>query len=546
MAAAILSATESAPTLSVSGPPDSATLKQEAATHLSKFYSDHPNARSVPGSPERYIDGVFTTHKALIDRWGGWRFEYTSNEILPTLPDDIIHDVLSEVREEWQLGRRKSGKAVTPLQFRSYRTNPDELLYCRQFGCCVPTPDFCSPLWESRYWGGTGQTVDYASQCAVTIRRGQAVPSAVLADVRKRFAHVPSYVQFWETLFERLGVHWAGYRGLTIVLSCLPSDFLRLGTLGEDTCYRVGGENEHSKYNIALVPNSVVGFIYRKTQDVPCNKVAGRCWGVLAPGAHGAAFTNFYLLDQEHVLPGLQRAVGAALGLTEPIKQHTDDDELFGHLCDYAYVNDDGVSVTTGEECSTHDRVASEIQKAIGRFSIAGYSLGIGETCDDCHEFVDDGDAVHCAFCDDGLLCPDCVRRTACCNVCVCPSCRDEHVTNCEHCNQLVCADDCENAVRCSDRDTAYCAQCAAKYTVTCTECGNATANAEVCYLTQAAFCGDCASGKLATCHRCGEHVVRSVRTRCPKCERVRCDACLIPDEPNTTRSLCAECRGMV
>lgn len=521
--------------------PDDDTLIAEAEQAIAKFYDKHSDSRKLRGTPKAFARRVLNRHRALVKLWGGWRMQWTSSAVLPTLPDAITSEVICEVQNEWLCGRRKTGKPIVPVCLRQYDKARDAL-YCEHFQCCVPYPVEDALLWQQRIWPYDDDEVEYASHHKVKIRKGQAVTRVVLADVRKRFGdRSPSYVQFWETILERLGTHWSGYRGVSVVLSCAPADFLRLGTYGENSCYRPGGEQERSKFNIAQVPNSVVALFYKTDAELAKDAVRGRAWGILAPKAGGAALTNFYLLDTNLVTPSLKLAIPAALASAPIVTVSTSHDDALDDLGSYAYLNNDVLLFASGPLAN----LRHEVDEHIATFAKGGEYYDEGRECG-CGVMVNNEDARQCADCHE-WCCEDCIEVTTCCEIHYCHECAQ--TVECDACASVVCRSDCGTVVVVvSDgSEVHYCARCAARKALTlCAECGRYTTAPARCALTGTAYCHNCAPERLSSCSRCDQPVMRRVRTRCGSCARVRCDACAVPGETNTPRSECAECQGLV
>jgi hypothetical protein len=347
----------------------------DAETKRLEKYFVESDARCRPKMEVRdFVAFTLRRHIALVRNWGNWS---KSMDAPPSVrPSEEIVEVVEALVDKWRRGVKQKTRELPPLPFLGYedideeRYNVDEAtetqnltaLYCQTFGCHFPLPIRLSPLLAARTYSGEDGELLYASSCSVKIRKGQAVSKAVLADVRKRFKAHEQYVSFWEALFEALGVTWASGKPAKFVLSCAPSDFVKLGTLGEDSCYREGGEYEQAKLHIAQIPNSVCLLVYRG------DTVIGRAWGILAPKAGGGEFTNFYLTPKQQLLPGLSLALKKALELSgEPkaVSRNTLWPALAEISSSDIFLNDDGfIMAPEGKAEAVHD----EVKKAVDRY----------------------------------------------------------------------------------------------------------------------------------------------------------------------------------
>lgn len=355
---------------------------------LEAHYRKHPGARVHPDTPfPRFVNNCFKRHRTLIQHWGGWSKSIQVTEVMQS-PDQIV-DTITPILKRWREGAQLKNKTLPPVPMllrsdledfdspeQAYERLEATGAYCQLFGCHRPTPILFSPLYANRTYKGRDGSIPYATGCSVNLRSGQAVSRAVLSDVKRRFKQDPTYVAFWEAVFESLGIVWAGGKPATFKFSTAPTDFLRLGNLGENSCFRDGGEFEKSKLYLAQVPNSVVVIIERD------KRVIGRCWGILAPKAGGGEFSNFYLSPRHQLIPGLRAALREALEVNDQLEVNEDDfsSAINGLNSALIYLNEDTVMLHPENKSGA---VEDELSSAVNRFDKAHLHVSAGDSDDD-------------------------------------------------------------------------------------------------------------------------------------------------------------------
>lgn len=501
---------------------------------------------------KEYLKRVIDAHIDLIELFGGWRWHSQSFAEMP-LSADQVTKLITEEKTRWLRGatlyendrkRAPEKQKAIPL---TQMFSPADLIWCGKFGCHFPEPVPSHDLWRAgRYTAPDGAKEaleQYASQLSVKIRTGQAPTRAVLAEVRKIFKEHPEYVRMWESICEKIGIAWQASKGNPITFSCAPVDFIRMGHFGEGgSCYATGGGQEHSKYNISMIHNSVMYLFYSRDDGhqnpmtLRPQKVIGRAWGLIDVDNQGAAATNIYLLYFKQVQPSMEAAFEQLFGwrVTGGLPQG----QSFTPFTRYAYTNNDtnlfaakanldavqrGIArqVTLPESEQHHRVVCVGCGTAYGHASML-FKCGCGN-----------------------LVCETCARVTACCGAKYCTRCKPV-MTNCSGCDKATC-DRCTSNQGvpsiCTDTKKQYCTECAGKALTACGYCRKLTSTPSKCAIKGDVACQVCAKEKHRICDRCHETVSLEYVTRCSGCKERRCDRCLKDGESTEPKALCAACQ---
>lgn len=338
-----------------------------------------PPAPGKPKTPMRvpledFVKKSFMLHRRLFQRWNGWRFQ---GEIFLT-DDRVSAEIVAQ--EEWnsftrQIQNLLRDKVIKPAEGEGvnlYSVTPSRTLYAHQilsqknFATSYPAgvdavagqlhteldPEKEHKIFIGRCASGANQYGPCLKEMYVPIRVGQRVSAAVMRCLTENEVSQP-LLATWEKLFQRLGeLAWGSQKtAVQTTLSVAPSSFIRLGTLGENSCYRHGGEGEYSKYWLAGdCPDSFVALFRRVPMSAPVVKIAdkedvqlpqwgtqgvgipqrspapspvcARAWGIAWP-EHGAMVSNFYQLPREMLMPSLLKTVRQALDIGEDELQAT-------------------------------------------------------------------------------------------------------------------------------------------------------------------------------------------------------------------------------
>lgn len=340
--------------LAVSVVAERQALFEAELRRIRKFYADNPSALEPVGGLDTYVRLCFQRHAPLLRHWGEWWSSFHGKNIL--VDQEEISNTLERVSAQWQQGFHTKKTTHPPLRFLQNSVTELTQKFCDLFGCHMP-PVADERIFVTRVWQHADEDIEVAAGITVKLRKGQAPSRVVLAAVKKRYPDNPTYLAYWQNLFEVMGVLWASAKPAEFRLTAAPSDFLRLGDVGENnSCYATGNTFEKARLYLAQIPNSVVLFVYRGS------KIIGRAWGILAPKAGGAEFTNFYLTPRETLLPGLKLAVQHALQLSVPVEEADTGLDLSES---YAYLNGDEVLLAPkGKERAVRD----EIKVALSKF----------------------------------------------------------------------------------------------------------------------------------------------------------------------------------
>jgi hypothetical protein len=258
--------------------PDKERLIAEEVTAVEAFINQEGGMKPTLefASTRAFVERCYEVHESLIRRWGGW--EYAGDPVQEeSVPKDVVRDI-------WK-GVVYGG---VPEMMNSY--------------------GFATKTWT----GGTAP-FQYSHRCYVPLRKGQLVSRKVLADVAKLHGKDSTNYTVWSAFFEKLGHLWKAKDARRVVVSCAPSRFMWLGSYGENSCYKPGDENEHSRLNLPLIPNSVILLMY-ETAPFTTNNVKGRMWGLCSEKS-GFILCNKYLFTYNTWAKAVNAALAAALGV---------------------------------------------------------------------------------------------------------------------------------------------------------------------------------------------------------------------------------------
>lgn len=322
-------------------------------------------------SVEDFVQRSYMLHRNLFERWKGWRFRGE-----PFVVEDTSY-AETVAKEEWSAFLRQLGNLRRDGQINEYETRaacqiatsyailaPHQILaqktlaakyYMQDDGLhgqlhADLDPKADHQLYLGSTHGAANQYGRYPKDIIARIKVGQRVSASIMRALEELDVS-PHLKAAWEKLLQRLGELAWGNQNTSIqtTLSIAPSSFIRLGTLGENSCYRHGGEGEYSKYWLAGdCPDSFVALFHRITAPkvrveedpkyepaqfspagpvafpVPDSKapmnVAARAWGIAKPGL-GALVSNFYQLPRQMLMPSLLKTLSKALGLPDSIEQ---------------------------------------------------------------------------------------------------------------------------------------------------------------------------------------------------------------------------------
>lgn len=387
-------------------------------------------------------EAVLSNNRHLITRWGGWRW------LSPT----IFHDTRTYTN---------ATAYFQGLFDTFYSPNTGRFILAADYSLqemlerkMLPYPDTTSPLWQSRTWEGESGKVRYASKHVVSIRNGQSVARAVLAEVKKDFGRegrlecaddLTWYLAAWEKFFERMGNVWAQERAkdsYNILLSTSPGDWASLGcVVNEGSCYGVEGGYEGSKYRLCQIPGAFVGFLVRHDDDQSVHSsirdhvqanVLGRFWGIQAGNAvvltngYARRGTPYSIYDIYRIAQGV---IHEAFGVPT-LGQSKEDSDVLERLDAICYLNDSSVLLTPSGE--NPDLLARGIESALRNWTnYDDFAGDCRETCDRC------GDRMECNTCTDcgAEVCGECSASCAECRDITCHACSAE----CVQCYSIVC-----------------------------------------------------------------------------------------------------------
>jgi hypothetical protein len=526
-------------------------LVDEEVARLMVFYKDREfrNALKPKWPVEEYVRRVVDAHLPMIIRFNGWRWHSGPLGALG-IEESTMRDLMADVIYAFQ---------DTEVPLRQWSTLGDQQL-CMALGCHLPFPIYNYDLFRARTWepatkGVKEQQFEYASRTFARIRAGQKVASAVLAEIKKKFSGSPAYVMMWERIFERLGQAWGSMRNVGITMTVAPSDIMRFGHLGENSCFRTGGAHEVSKLNIPLIQNSFGLMFYRdgvNADNIPAphelrqNAIAGRAWGVLDLENEGAVLTNMYLTQWVAMRPSIIMALSDLFGF----QNLTVFEKNFGSLNDlarngYAYVNGDCHIVAHPDRSEqVHEHIAARVEDFLTA-KLQHKKIG----CNSCGTYHTDGAVTPCAC--GAYSCASCRTNCACCDREGCQSCTGRSGHTCGGCSVAMCTH-CVRAARdsqCRICRTVYCPNCVGD---AMQSCGVEGCTRRVCVSTRCSqsccvggtrMCTEHAQELLRRCDRCRNTVHMDHVTRCSGCFSRRCDNCRQDGEDVTPRSLCNDCQ---
>ncbi len=501
-----------------------------------------------------YLKRVIDRHIDLMEAFGGWRWHSTPFENMP-MPDSQIQTIIETASREWQRGailyaneKGKTPEKMAPVPIMNWESEADAV-FCSVFGCHLPYPKSTSyDLWRARMYSGRGEKErieEYAARTSFKIRDGQAVSRAILTEVRKVYKDHPNYVKMWESIAEKMGVGWAASKGNPVTLSFAPVDFLRCGHYGEaNSCYRTGGQQEHSKYNLSMIVNSVMGIFYdvsakdhKSSLLLRKEKPVARCWGILDMENQGGLFSNLYLLQWPQVTSSLEAALKQAFNWD--VKGGLPTEGATQNFYKYAYTNGDnnifGVKATL-----------ALVQKGVNEQSKMMDAIQHTKTpCGSCATPFGHPDMLIRCGCGQ-FVCENCTTKTECCETVKCKRCPIK-VVNCAGCKKVTCGK-CAGPEgelgMCRDTGAQYCTTCAASKLSKCAYCTSMTSKPSVCSIDGGQVaCQLCAKDKHRECSRCDKVVSLKYITRCSGCKKRRCNNCTQEGETTEPRSLCASCQ---
>lgn len=536
-------------------------LIAEEKGRLEAFYKDRQFVTALkPKWPlEDYIRRVIDLHMPTLVRFGGWRWH--SGSLGAAVADERS---VTRVMQEVINNATRQGLAL-----QEWATPADEL-YCTALKCHLPMPKMTSPIFRSRVWtpdtDAKEDQVEYASRQVVKIRNGQAVSKAVLGEVRKQFKDHPEYIAMWEKLIERMGQVWAGARGLGLTLSAAPSDMMRFGHLGENSCFATGYQHEHGKLNLTVLPGTVSIYFYREGLDRDYGPhqtreetPTGRAFGVLDFENKGVVLSNIYLMDWTMVRASLKAAFEKVLGtrglVADAVAGRGTLFPLGGKLTLNTIPHAD---IRVFVNADTH--IMSQPDKVL---DVHKYVFGVAQA------FMKDKERQHMKVrCRCGTYVMDMAQLSTCrsCDRQVCQTC----IRGCNECDAQTCIH-CDRyghrRAQCAGCDRQFCqvcvqnhqheqcAGCGNRYCGTCVGDGNrmVTCSEATCDVRTCRNCAVTAvvSGNhychahiqdLRTCTRCNGRAELDHVTRCGGCRERRCDNCREHGEDVEPRSLCGTC----
>jgi hypothetical protein len=537
------------------------TMIDQQEMEIRKFYETVLTNERVKAMRPRwpmkdYLKRVIERHVDLLEKFGGWRYHSTPFGNMP-MADAKITEVITAHINQWSKGavlyaanRGKEAEKLAALQLKQWQSEA-EAIFCTVHGCCFPAPNAKAVnLWRSRIYTPVDKMAKegeelYAARTFIKIRSGQAVTRAVLAEVRKTFKDHPNYIKMWETLCEKVGVEWAASSGYPITLSFAPVDFLRCGHYGEaNSCYRTGHQQEHSKYNLTMITNSVMGLFYNDPGKIVSPnelrggvKPAARCWGILDLEHEGALFSNIYLLYFAQVQPSIEALLNQAFGWD--VKGGLPSETAVRNFTQYAYTNGDN-------NVYASPKTLRAVQEGLNSQCVM--TEGVKHTrvpCSSCQTAFGHVSMLHKCSC--GLdVCEECSQKTECCGRVSCKKCVPK-IEKCAGCHKTMCGrcvDKNGVLTMCRDSGLKYCPACAEKSLTKCSHCTNYTSRPAQCHIDKAdKACPTCAKDKLRECNRCHETVGLKHITRCSGCKERRCDNCQRENEVNEPKALCSTCQ---
>jgi hypothetical protein len=378
---------------------DIAQLVSEDLPRCQKFLDHATPLKSPPRLPlNLFVERSIMMHRNLIERWGGLEYrgpivrvtdtslrlavaqvEFTElqgnitrlqriaeAEALKVNPDKAIANQVPKSASWQYLGIYLKGgdRIAQGAHILQHRTLPQTLngLDLTQYDSQL------SFLLCSYYEYGPKGGGPYQKICQVPARIGQRTSSLIAAalDSQKMGDTYPLVVKEFDKMLQRLGekVWTAGEIPAATTLSVRPSRFLKLGNMGEKSCYQNGGEHDNSKLFLGCdVPDSFVVLNHRGSKDAEVleqqeNVIrydanpAGRAWGISVPD-HGAYISNFYVLVKDAVAEAVRAACEGGFGLKDSTEVMTPGG-LMSYISETArmYLNRDGYCVLSNTQHS--------------------------------------------------------------------------------------------------------------------------------------------------------------------------------------------------
>lgn len=249
------------------------------------------------GSISKFVRLVYEKHEEQIERWGDW---------------SVVHHV----------------EDVVSVHANTARSAWNDL---NRWGLCTVWKPLVHPgVFSKQIWEKEDAAVEVLPGRFVKFRKGQAVSRAVLKCVKN-----PEEERLWQMYFTKLGDLWAALTESKLEISAAPVSFLRLGHMGENSCYRTGGGYETSKFHLAQLPGSFVGLLYKRPTSLEPD---GRFWGVA--GEDGAIVTNHYRFAWRAYQSSIRHALEKEFGGKLSVRKIGRDSGPLGRLHAYwAYVN---------------------------------------------------------------------------------------------------------------------------------------------------------------------------------------------------------------
>lgn len=300
----------------------------------------------------------------------------------------------------------------------------------------------------SFYSGGQG--------CVVKVRKGATVSRALLKAVRGWWASTPDFIAQMEGFMEAMGHLWStDKQSLRVVMSCAPTDFLALGTYGENSCYRPGSEQEHSKLVLMNTPGAVAVRVV-KGEDLD-GAVVARAWG-LYDDEHGLLVTNIYLMYWSQLAPLLKEALSEWLGEDNILTRSMEETGFVSNIFDrQVYTNNDEQLFYKGSNYTA-------LSSALNRITVDK----VIDRCGNCSKVGMARLMRHCESCEGRALCEDCVEPLQVLGggeVVMCSPCHRNNSKQCSGCDVTFYARDAadwdEHGSRCADCGDWSCEDCA-------------------------------------------------------------------------------------
>jgi hypothetical protein len=554
---------------------DREKMVAEEVERLEAWYKDKGGIRPK-WDLSTYVNRVLDSHIGLAAKFGGWRYHSEPYGHMPLSLNELT-TLIQKHQDEWAKGvtfyakmkdtdpNYRPPEKQPPLPLRHWTSELDEL-YCKTLNCCFPAPVPNLDLWHDRVFtaadGKKEAVMEYAARRTVKVRTGQAPSRAVLAEVRKVFADYPLYVKFWETLCDKIGVAWASSKGIPITLSFAPTDFIRMGHMGEGgSCYQTGGGYEYSKLNLSLVTDSLVVMFYKDFEpddkkpnpsELRFEKQTGRCWAILDVPNGGGVFSNAYLQDFKQTSPSIVECLKQLFDWPD-VKAGQDANDALSPLSGHAYVNGDRTlflaSINSDAKLIGKPKTSAGVRTAVSsniKEMVKRNWQHQSFPCRVCGQRYGGNDGFkQCVVCRNEV-CYNCkMEKTDCCGQLCCAGCRTGK-NACYGCKKATCGR-CPGFkyTLCRETNHQYCAECVPKFLFPCLMpgCKTVTEKPMRCsHDEKITYCAQHGAGKLRTCNRCMKLASLKHITRCPNCKMRHCDNCAQDGELKTARSLCKVC----